>query len=143
LIESESIQPVLFRQRYVLEKWLKAGLQRAKALWHSYRDRLEPIFASNQVDQDTSAELSAFDRWQKQSAVITGSEGSFKAFISAPPSRLLTLEGRQLTVIEWWAQPTQRQTFPVLSQLAIDVLSAFAMSAESERTFSKARRTTS
>jgi hypothetical protein len=125
------------------KKWLKAGLQRAEALWHSYRDRLEPIFASNQVDQDTSAKLSAFDRWQKQSAIVADSEDSFKAFISAPPSRLPTLEGRQLTVIEWWAQPTQRQTFPALSQLAIDVLSAFAMSAESERTFSKARRTTS
>ena len=124
-------------------KWLQAGLQRAEALWHSYRDRLEPISASDQVDQDTSAGLSAFDRWQQQSAVVTDSEDSFKAFISASPSRLPTLEGRQLTVIEWWAQPTQRQTFPALSQLAIDVLSAFAMSAESERTFSKARRTTS
>jgi hypothetical protein len=118
-------------------------LQRAEALWHSYRDRLEPIFASNQVGQDTSAELSAFDRWQKQSAVVADSEDSFKAFISAPSSRLPTLEGRRLTVIKWWAQPTQRQTFPALSQLAIDVLSAFAMSAEPERTFSKARRTTS
>jgi hypothetical protein len=48
-----------------------------------------------------------------------------------------------MTVIKWWAQPTQRQTFPALSQFAIDVLSAFAMSAESERTFSKARRITS
>lgn len=52
------------------------------------------------------------------------------------------LEGRLMSVVQWWAQPTQRQTFPALSQLAIDVLSAFAMSAESERTFSKARRTT-
>jgi hypothetical protein len=48
-----------------------------------------------------------------------------------------------ITTVEWWSQPTQRQTFLALSQLAIDVLSAFAMSAESERTFSKARRTTS
>jgi hypothetical protein len=88
-------------------------------------------------------ELSAFDRWQQQSTVVADSEDSFKAFIFAPPSRLPTLEGRQLTVIEWWAQPTQQQTFPALSQLAVDVLSAFARSAESERTFSKARRTTS
>jgi hypothetical protein len=52
------------------------------------------------------------------------------------------LEGRQMTVIGWWLQPTQRQTFPALSQLAVNVLSAFAISAESERIFSKARRTT-
>jgi hypothetical protein len=64
-----------------------------------------------------------------------------KAFIYAPPSQLPTLEGRKMTVIRWWSQPTQQQTIPALSQLAIDVLSAFAMSAELERTFSKARRT--
>ncbi|KAF7448758.1 Dimer-Tnp-hAT domain containing protein [Pyrenophora tritici-repentis] len=126
------------------KKWLKLGLQRAEALWHMYRDRLEPTLSSSLRDQDTSAaELSAFDQWQRQSAVVADSEDNFKAFIYAPPSRLPTLEGRQMTVIKWWAQLTQRQTFPALSQLAIDVLSAFAMSAESERTFSKARRTTS
>jgi hypothetical protein len=53
------------------------------------------------------------------------------------------LEGRQISAVEWWSQPTQRQTFLALSQLAVDVLSAFAMSAELERIFSKARRTTS
>jgi hypothetical protein len=47
------------------------------------------------------------------------------------------LEGRQMSVIKWWTQPTQRQTFPALSQLAVEVLSAFAMSTETERTFSK------
>jgi hypothetical protein len=98
--------------------------------------------SSSQVNQDSSIELSAFDKWQQQSAVITDSKDSFKAFIYAPPSRLLILEGRQMTVVEWWSQPTQRQTFPALLQLAVNVLSAFIMSAESERTFSKVRRTT-
>jgi hypothetical protein len=46
------------------------------------------------------------------------------------------LEGGQMSVVQWWAQSTQRLTFLALSQLAIDSLSAFAMSAESERTFS-------
>ena len=123
---------------------MKLGLQRAEALWHIYCDRLEPSLFSSPMDQDASAaELSAFDRWQQQPAIVADSEDNFKAFISAPPSRLPILEGRQMTVIKWWAQLAQRRTFPALSQLAIDVLSAFAMSAESERTFSKARRTTS
>jgi hypothetical protein len=125
------------------KKWLKKGLQRAKALWHSYRDRIKPALSASQIDQDTSIELSAFDKWQQESAVITDSEDSFEAFIFAPPSRLPMLEERQISAIKWWSQPTQRQTFPALSQLAVDVLSAFAMSAELERTFSKARRTTS
>jgi hypothetical protein len=70
--------------------------------------------SSSQVNQDSSIELSAFDKWQQQSAVVTDSEDSFKAFIYAPLSRLLMLEGRQMTVVEWWSQPTQRQTFPAL-----------------------------
>lgn len=122
---------------------MKKGLQRAEALWHRYRDRIEPALTAGQIDEDTYAELSAFDKWQQNLAVIVDSEDSFKSFIFASPSRLPMLEGRQMSVIEWWTQPTQRQTFPALSQLAIDVLLAFAMSAESERMFSKARRTTS
>ena len=118
-------------------------MQRAKALWNSYRVRIEPALSASQMDQDASMVLSAFDKWQQDSAVITDSEDSFEAFIFAPLSRLPMLEGRQISAVEWWSQPTQRQTFPALSQLAVDVLSAFAMSAESERTFSKARRTTS
>jgi hypothetical protein len=59
---------------------------------------------------------------QQQSAVVADNEDNFKAFIYGPPSRLPILEGRKVTVIKWWAQPTQRQTFPALSQLAIDVL---------------------
>jgi hypothetical protein len=64
LLHLERRQKWLQNQWNTIEKkkWLKAGLQRAEALWYSYRDRLEPMFASNQVDQDTSAELSAFDR---------------------------------------------------------------------------------
>jgi hypothetical protein len=68
------------------KKWLKKGLQRAKASWHSYRDRIEPALSASQIDQDTSMELSAFDKWQQESAVITDSEDSFEAFIFAPLS---------------------------------------------------------
>jgi hypothetical protein len=60
-LHPERRQKWLQNQRNTTEKkkWLKAGLQRAEALWHSYRDRLEPISASDQVDQKTSPELSA------------------------------------------------------------------------------------
>jgi hypothetical protein len=107
------------------KKWLKLDLQQAETLWNMYRDQLEPTLSSSLRNQDTSTvELSAFDQWQPQSAVVADSEDNFKAFIYASPSQLPTLEGRQMTVIKWWAWPTQQQTFPALSQLAIDVLSA-------------------
>jgi hypothetical protein len=52
-------------------------LQRAEALWQSYRDRPEPNFAKNHPYQDTST-LSAFDGWQQQPAVVTDSEDTNK-----------------------------------------------------------------
>jgi hypothetical protein len=43
--------------------------------------------------------------------------------------------------LAWWCQDTQRQRWPRLSLIAIDILSIPAMSAEPERVFSRARRT--
>lgn len=37
---------------------------------------------------------------------------------------------------EWWLQPAQQQLYPHLSQLALDILSIPAKSAEPERLFS-------
>ena len=91
-------------------------------------------------------ELSALKHWQIDTDILSANKDDFEAFISATPTKLpFTNHGasgkRQLTVLEWWSQPLQRQSLLALSQLAIDVLSAFAMSAESEQIFSKARRT--
>ena len=68
----------------------------------------------------------------------------FKALIIAvnPKAEHVLLRSSSLLSLRI-VQPTQRLTFPALSQLVIDVLSAFAMSAELKRTFSKARRITS
>jgi hypothetical protein len=45
--------------------------------------------------------------------------------------------------LAWWCQDTQRQRWPRLSLMAIDILSIPAMSDEPERVFSGARRTVS
>ncbi|EKG08928.1 HAT domain-containing protein, partial [Macrophomina phaseolina MS6] len=45
--------------------------------------------------------------------------------------------------LAWWLREEQRQRYPRLSKMAIDILSIPAMSAEPERVFSGARRTTS
>ncbi|KAF1935340.1 hypothetical protein EJ02DRAFT_428523 [Clathrospora elynae] len=52
-----------------------------------YNREEEVVEISSLRDQNTSAaELSAFDWWQQQSAVVADSEDNFKAFIYAPPS---------------------------------------------------------
>jgi len=38
--------------------------------------------------------------------------------------------------ISWWLEEAQQRTYPRLSKMAIDILSAQGMSAESERVFS-------
>jgi hypothetical protein len=45
--------------------------------------------------------------------------------------------------LAWWCQDTQRQRWPRLSLMAIDILSIPPMSDELERVFSGARRTVS
>jgi hypothetical protein len=42
--------------------------------------------------------------------------------------------------ISWWCEPRQRQRFPNLHRMAVDVLSIPAMSAEPERLFSECKR---
>lgn len=121
------------------KKWLTTGLKRARDLWLDYKQRLQP---EPTVAAASTEKLSAFEKWQQDQDVVPD-EDDFTAFINAQPCKLPIVDGRQLSVIEWWTSPLQRQSYVALSQLAIDVLSAFAMSAESERTFSSARRTTS
>jgi hypothetical protein len=42
--------------------------------------------------------------------------------------------------LQWWLEAQQQRQYPNLSRIAIDVLSANPMSAESERVFSSCRR---
>lgn len=59
------------------------------------------------------------------------------SFVNAPAIKI------DYTSLEWWCQVQQQRQFPSLSRMAIDILSISPQSAEPERTFSGARRTTS
>ncbi|KAM4067356.1 ribonuclease H-like protein [Hirsutella rhossiliensis] len=61
----------------------------------------------------------------------------YEAFTSQSP---IQIDGSPLA---WWHRDEQRERFPRLSKMAIDILSIPAMSADPERTFSGARRTIS
>jgi hAT family protein len=51
--------------------------------------------------------------------------------------------GKNLTLLEWWSLLEQRERYPRLHRMAIDIFSIQPSSAEPERTFSGARRTQS
>jgi hypothetical protein len=114
------------------QKWIKKGIERARKVWLTYRKEL-------QEPEIEESEKTYFQRYMadihsKQRGLKGGGQDEFDRFIHAPP---IETEG---SALDWWLLSQQQHSFPQLSRLAIDVLSAPAMSAESERVFSGARR---
>ena len=64
------------------------------------------------------------------------SRDEFDAYINGDQTML----DSGTTAIQWWSRPFQREQFPRLSQLAIEVLSIPGMSDKPERVFSGSRR---
>ena len=114
--------------------WVTPGVDRVKQLWLQYKDNN----TSDTANEDTS-NLTQFERYQRKIQAKQrrgkGAQDEFERFITAPAESIDT------PPLSWWLESSQRRTYPALSKMAIDVLSAMAMSAESERVFSAARRT--
>jgi hypothetical protein len=114
-------------------RWVNAGISRARKVWLQYKK------APEEPEKDSST-LTHFERYiagiqAKQRSSKSGQIDEFDRFINAPPDNI------DISALDWWLQPTQERSYPQLSRLAINILSAPAMSAESERVFSGARRT--
>ena len=114
--------------------WVNPGVERATLIWQQYKQNYE-----NNIIEDLSHH-NQFERFQheiemKQRRSQGGSFDEFGRFINAPAKSI------KQGALEYWLQPSQRQSYLQLSQIAIDILSTMAMSAESERVFSDARRT--
>ena len=110
------------------------GVDRVKQLWLQYKDNN----TSDTANEDTS-NLTQFERYQRKIQAKQrrgkGAQDEFERFITTPAESIDT------PPLSWWLESSQRRTYPALSKMAIDVLSAMAMSAELERVFSAARRT--
>lgn len=126
--------------------WVKPGLRRAEDLWARQYERLDAAQDSTTLchrsDDREPTELTSYEIWQRQrSAKIAESNSlssEFKRFVDAPAEAIRFHDS--FTVLDWWQEPSQKRTYPRLSLMALDVLSAPAMSAEAERVFSRARR---
>jgi hypothetical protein len=92
----------------------------------------------NADDVFQGAPRSKFESFEAQitTTLQPKDDDEFERFINQRPSRADD-------PLQWWLEPTQQRDYPNLSRMAIDVLSAPPMSAESERVFSGARRTIS
>jgi hypothetical protein len=142
----------MFRTRYINlywpRKWKTAALKAVKELWEQYReaDILEPAImpflyeGQNPREPEKLEELDAYDRIRLDrlhvSRPVSGDEfEDYNLMDSCDP-------GKQ-GALAWWYQDIQRQRWPRLSLMAIDILTIPAMSDEPERVFSGGRRTVS
>ena len=78
-----------------------------------------------------------FDLIGRELDVVTLSnlgKDEYEHFVNDKPIPITT------SALAWWSAGPQRLAYPRLSQMAIDILSIPAMSAEAERVFSGARR---
>lgn len=135
------------RKNYLLAvwkaSWMTEGVKRARELWYQQLDAYNATNTTIETTEpDDAAILDDFTRWEREVAAKqklkgVGIKDEFDRFIDAPPD---TIDFATRSVIQWWIEPAQREVYPLLSQHAINVFTAQAMSAESERVFSGARR---
>ncbi len=126
------------------KKWSKPILAKVKKLWEKYREEVvvhptTPAFSYNNPSHKLP-ELDRFDRIALSLRAVAqpASEDEYEDYNS-----LESCDPGKKGALAWWCQDTQRQRWPRLSLMAIDILSIPPMSDEPERVFSGARRTVS
>jgi hypothetical protein len=137
------------RTRYIQanwkREWRKPALESVQALWETYREVKIPVptttpFSYDKYNQEEPKELDSFSRIALTLDVQArpASQDEYEDYNMAE-----SYDPGTKGALAWWYQDTQRQRWPRLSLMAIDILSIPAMSDELERVFSRARRTVS
>ncbi|KJZ68903.1 hypothetical protein HIM_11710 [Hirsutella minnesotensis 3608] len=108
-----------------------------KKVWENEYKNLPAVHTTPSIVP--ALELDEYDLLAQELDVV-GTEpdaDEYDAYTSQSP---IPIDGSPLA---WWLRAEQKERFPRLSKMAIDILSIPAMSADPERTFSGARRTIS
>jgi hypothetical protein len=140
------------RTRYIeanwIKKYVKPTLASVKKLWEEYREITlisePPLLYSKgscYKTQEKRRELKTFNQIAQSLSQVARptSQDEYEDYNAGEPCGL----GKGTSALLWWCQDMQRQRWPWLSYMAINILSIPAMSDEPERVFSGARRTVS
>jgi hypothetical protein len=121
------------------KQWQKTALQKVKALWQGYRESALYTVTTPSYERENTEGLDRFGRAVSdlRKFIRPASQDEYEDYNSELPYEIRT------TALTWWCQDRQRERWPRLSYMAIDILSIPAMSDEPERVFSGARRTIS
>ena len=132
------------KTKYIEKNWSRdvqrSAIRGAKELWEKYRVSDAGSLSSDDSDMDVSYladKLDDFNLAAKDVDLDFSNKDEYRAYLAQ--GNVKTTE----SALDWWLLDAQRQTWPRLSQMAIDLLSIPAMSDEPERVFSGARRTIS
>lgn len=141
------------RSRYLMQnwpvQWHQKALDATQCIWEDKymlldlsEDTDDPMKDNNSSAlltlEKPKNELDRLKRSLQVEMADPTDEDDVQLFINARPIAI-----KPLTPLEWWCLPEQRQHYPRLHHMAIDILSIPPSSAEPERTFSGARRTQS
>jgi hypothetical protein len=139
------------RTRYIEahwpKRWAKPILATVKKLWEKYREEvviptptITPFSYGASLGSSELLELDEFDRIALSLHAVArpASEDEYEDYNSQE-----SYDPGKAGALAWWCQDTQRQRWPRLSLMAINILLIPAMSDEPERVFSGARRTVS
>jgi hypothetical protein len=131
------------RKSYILKnwpkKWHKKVFDGVEGLWskeyknrHAQTQSQAKILTSEHTDEPDEYDL--IGRELDVIMLSTLGKDEYEHFANDQPIFITT------SALAWWSSQPQRLAYPRLSQMAIDLLSIPAMSAEAERVFSGARR---
>jgi len=116
-------------------------MQAVKQLWNTFKvqEHVGLSVLHEEPSSDSTDNLEAFDLIVRKLKNFPrpASKDEYEEYISEPSIQIST------PALQWWLDEQQRTRWPKLSQLAVNILSIPAMSAEAERVFSGARRTIS
>jgi hypothetical protein len=138
-------QRIAYLEKNWQADWIEPAIVAANTIWENdYKDRLpvEPERIPDIMPPPSSGmrPRNELDKLRNSVSVeisVSTDGDNFKSFIQGQPIAI----NQQMTPLQWWCQAEQRQRYPRLHQMAIDILSIPSESAEAERTFSGARRT--
>jgi hypothetical protein len=129
------------RKAHILKNWPKAWHKKifngVKKLWaDDYKGRLPKNPMSPLVPE---AEPDEYDRLAQELEVVgkRSYTDEYESYAEDDPTPI------DCSPLTWWLRDRQREDYPNLSKMAINILSIPAMSADPERIFSGARRTIS